>query len=412
MPQHHDLSAPQQRLFFLDWLRICAFFLLIAYHIGMYYVSWDWHVKSPYASNAIEPLMMLSSPWRLSLLFMISGVASSFLLQKLSLSSFARQRTWTLLPPLLFGMLVIVPPQAYLEVVEKLAYQGSYLDFMRLYLQAYHGFCRGNNCLDLPTWNHLWFVSYLWVYTLLLVALLSMFGKKLPNIISALSKMLTGWQCLVWPIVVLALARVGLLSFFPAKQNLVSDWYNHAHYLPLFLLGFALAHQRLFWQQLDALRWQSLTLGILGWALLAIYYQLPEHAINAEHELYWRLAQRIVFAAVEWLAICSVCGFAHHHLQFDSSKRRYLSQAVFPVYILHQTLIVVMAHALKPAQFHPAMEALILLVLTLTLSFAGFEIVRRSALLRPLFGLRAEAGAVLRTEHAAHIRDEPRFSSN
>ena len=53
--------------------------------------------------------MMLSSPWRLSLLFMISGVASRFMLDKLRVVQFVRQRSWRLMIPLVFGMLVIVP---------------------------------------------------------------------------------------------------------------------------------------------------------------------------------------------------------------------------------------------------------------------------------------------------------------
>ena len=69
-------------------------------------------------------------------------------------------------------MLVIVPPQPYFEVVHKAGYAGSYLDFLRLYFTGYGGFCRGGNCLVLPTWNHLWFVVYLWVYSVLLWALL------------------------------------------------------------------------------------------------------------------------------------------------------------------------------------------------------------------------------------------------
>ena len=58
-------AAPAQRLYFLDWIRIIAFLVLILYHTGMYYVSWDWHVKSADAGHAIEPLMILSAPWRL-----------------------------------------------------------------------------------------------------------------------------------------------------------------------------------------------------------------------------------------------------------------------------------------------------------------------------------------------------------
>ena len=109
------------RRFDLDWVRIGAFMLLILYHVGMYYVTWDWHVKSPDASHAIEPLMMLTSPWRLSLLFLVSGVATAYLLSRTA-KGLLGSRSFRLLVPLLFGMLVIVPPQSYLEVVEKGAY--------------------------------------------------------------------------------------------------------------------------------------------------------------------------------------------------------------------------------------------------------------------------------------------------
>jgi glucans biosynthesis protein C len=30
-----------ERRYDLDWERICAFMLLIVYHVGMYYVTWD-----------------------------------------------------------------------------------------------------------------------------------------------------------------------------------------------------------------------------------------------------------------------------------------------------------------------------------------------------------------------------------
>jgi glucan biosynthesis protein C len=114
MPTTHDLTA---RRYDLDWVRIGAFLLLILYHVGMYYVTWDWHVKSPHASTAIEALMPLTSPWRLSLLFLVSGVATGYLLERQGVPKFLGRRSVRLLVPLVFGMLVIVPPQSYLEVV-------------------------------------------------------------------------------------------------------------------------------------------------------------------------------------------------------------------------------------------------------------------------------------------------------
>ena len=377
------------RLYFLDWIRIFAFCLLIFYHTGMYYVSWDWHVKSPFASDAIEPLMILSSPWRLGLLFMISGVATAFMLQKFSVGALLRQRSWRLLLPLVFGMFVIVPPQAYFEVVEKVAYQGSYTEFMRLYVQGYHGFCRGSDCLTMPTWNHLWFVAYLWVYTLLGGLLVWLLGTRWQALSDGLGRLLKGWRIVALPVAVLAAARFGLADRYPSTHALGGDWYNHAQYFFLFVLGALLATQAGFWRQVAALRWTSLGLWLASWALIVCYWSIPEALAGSAEVQQWKPLMRTIYCLCQWAPILTVCGFGQCHLNFDSAKRRYLTQAVFPVYILHQTLIVSMAHWLKPVQLAPATEGLILLVLTFTLSFGGFELVRRIALLRPLFGLAA-----------------------
>ncbi len=385
---HHN------RLYFLDWIRISAFCLLILYHTGMYYVSWDWHVKSPFASDAIEPLMLLSSPWRLGLLFMISGVASAFMLQKLRIGTLLKQRSWRLLLPLVFGMFVIVPPQAYFEVVEKVAYQGGYAEFMRLYVHAYHGFCRASNCLRLPTWNHLWFLAYLWAYTMLGGLLVWLLGMRWRAASDGLGRLLSGWRIVALPVAVLAAARFALADNYPTTHALVDDWYSHAQYFFLFALGALLAMQASFWRQVEALRWTSLGLWLTSWALIVCYWSIPEALAGSADVLQWRPVMRTVYCLCQWAPILTLCGFGHRHLNFDSAQRRYLSEAVFPVYILHQTLIVSMAHWLKPVALAPATEGLILIVLTFTISFAGFEAVRRIALLRPLFGLGAPAAAL------------------
>ncbi|MDQ1814253.1 acyltransferase family protein [Massilia sp. CCM 9210] len=387
------MTSSPARLWFLDWVRILAFFVLILYHVGMYYVTWDWHVKSPFASHAIEPLMLLSSPWRLGLLFLVSGVASSLMLAKIGAGRFLRRRSAHLLLPLIFGMLVIVPPQAYFEVVEKVAYQGGYADFMQLYLGRYRGFCRGTDCLIMPTWNHLWFVAYLWVYTLLLGGLVIAFGARFDRLAARVGALLAGWKIIVLPVAVLSIGRMALMSRFPTTHALVDDWFNHATYLFLFLLGAMLARTPQCWPRLEALRWHGLGMAAAGWAALTIYYALPDDLVSAQVAAPLMHAQRIVYCLFAWSAIVAVLGFAHHHLNRDSANRRYLAQAVFPVYIVHQTLIVVTAHAIQPARLAPPVEALVLIVLTLTLSFGVADIVRRSRVLGPLFGIAPRASA-------------------
>jgi glucans biosynthesis protein C len=380
------------RLFFLDWVRIIAFFVLIFYHVGMYYVSWDWHVKSPHASSAIEPFMLLSSPWRLGLLFLVSGVASGAMLMRLPARQFMGQRSVRLLAPLIFGMFVIVPPQAYLEVVEKVAYTGSYAEFMRLYVSSYPGFCRGDDCLLMPTWNHLWFLAYLFVYTLLLGMMTMALGPRFDKLARRLGAMLHGWRLVLLPVAWLGLFKLLLQPHFPTTHALVGDWNNHAYSFSLFVLGALLSRERGIWPRMDAMRWSALGIALSCWAMLVICFSLPDDAMRPWLEA-WRNGQRMVYALCGWCAIIAACGFAHRHLHIDSAGRRYLTQAVFPVYILHQSLIVVIAHAIKPAKLAPVTEGLVLVVLTLWFSLGAFELVRRCRPMHLLLGIGSNRAA-------------------
>ena len=371
------------RHYFLDWLRIAAFGLLILYHVGMYYVSWDWHVKSPFAGPALEPWMRLSSPWRLSLLFLVSGAAVSMMLARDAGRSFVRSRSRRLLLPLLFGMAVIVPPQAYFEVVHKFGYAGTYLDFLGLYFRGAGDFCAGTRCLILPTWNHLWFVAYLWVYCVLLWALLQWRPGSLDGAARLSARWLAGPGLVLWPLAVLAALRIALAV--PSTHALVDDWFNHAQYLAVFVLGAAWARQPSVWPRIETLRWWALVIALAGWAamlLLSTRHATPS-AAPAVGVLLWRVAQ----AATQWCAILAALGFAHRHLNAGHRLHRTLVDAVFPVYILHQTLIVLLSQALRPLGWMPAVEGPLLVLGTFVLSFAGYEAVRRVRVLRPWFGL-------------------------
>ena len=373
----------------LDWVRIVAFMLLILYHVGMYYVTWDWHVKSPHASHAIEPLMMLTSPWRLSLLFLVSGVATAYLLERQGVRSFVAQRSQRLLVPLAFGMLVIVPPQSYLEVVEQIHYAGSFAEFWRLYLTGYSSFCDADGCLLVPTWNHLWFVAYLWVYTVLLYVAVRAWPTGIARLRALADRGLGGSGAILLPIAWLAGARLAL-GALPSTHALIDDWYNHAVYLFVFVLGFTLAGTRAPWAAFERARWHALGAALLGWAALVAYQGFYT---NGPPPDLVRFPMRALYAAEQWLAIVAVLGFARRHLNRDGAARRYLTTAIFPVYILHQTVIVIAAHALKPAGLPPATEGALLVLVTVAACFLGYEAIRRAGVLRPLFGLaRKERG--------------------
>jgi glucans biosynthesis protein C len=395
------LQPAPQRLYFLDWLRIGAFALLVLYHVGMYYVSWPWHVKSPDASTALEPFMRLSSPWRLSLLFLISGAATSLMLLRDGASAaWFGARAKRLLLPLLFGMAVIVPPQAYFEVVQQNGYTGSYFDFMRLYFSGYDGFCKaGGGCLILPTWNHLWFVAYLFVYSAALWLLLRLWPRLLETVAGTLARLQRGAALLWLPIAVLAVLRVTLIDRFPPTHALLDDAYLHAIYFVLFVVGAAWARDAPVWQRCAALRWPALGLALVAWVAMVVLPHWLGTTPAAREQ--WAWLARTMFATMQWSAIVAAVGFARTHLNRDHRWRAALAESVFPVYIAHQTLIVLFALALEPLRWAPALEGPLLAALTLAASFGVYLAVRRAPWLRTMFGLQAAARA---PASAARIR--------
>ncbi|MBO9688103.1 MAG: acyltransferase family protein [Mitsuaria chitosanitabida] len=399
------IGRPASRLTELDWLRVIAFGLLILYHSGMFYVSWDWHVKSPRLIPALEGWMLWLNPWRMSLLFVISGAATALMLGRppardgteapnapvgAGLGRLLATRSRRLLLPLVFGMAVVVPPQSYLEVVEKLHYAGSYLDFLKLYFQAYHGFCRGDDCLTLPTWNHLWFLPYLWAYTA--VVLLACLASRRWMTHPGWGQVVRGGRLLWVPWLLFAIARQHLLDRFPTTHDLTHDWYQHAVYGAMFVLGVVLFGSREdrhgAWEAARRWRWVALV-GFIVVQLLSQGLTAGWQAAHGEHFSDWFLmAMRALNAGKQWLPIVAALGWGRQLLaDRDSVLLRWLTVAVFPFYIVHQTATVIAGHLLAPLQLPLAVEATALVAITAAACLIGAELATRLPLLRPWMGL-------------------------
>ncbi|MFB9265572.1 acyltransferase family protein [Bradyrhizobium erythrophlei] len=375
----------------LDWVRIGAFGMLILYHVGMLYVPWSFHIKSVHRVPALEPLMLVLNPWRLSLLFLVSGVATRFMLRKSAVGALLRARTTRLLVPLVFGMLVIVPPQSYDQVVEAIGYSGSFLDF---YINDYFAFgakfCPGP-CILLPTWNHVWFVAYLWIYTMALGVELLALPPVTDWIGQRLAPVLSGPLLLVVPSLVFAGFRFWLFPVFPPTHALFGDWYDHALFASMFLIGFVLADAGAFWDAIERQRWIAVGLAALFFVSFLALRSVRDGGLPL------RLYGSLAYGSYQWMCTVVVLGFARRCLNQDPGLRRYLTDAIFPYYIVHQTAIIMIAHALQGSDLPAWEEAGIVISGTALACGLTYEIVRRVSFLRPLFGLRSsEPGSVAR----------------
>jgi glucan biosynthesis protein C len=389
------LAAQDVRRTDLDWVRIGAFLLLIFYHVGVFYAP------GPTAVGAISPRplpwlvipMVLVNPWRLLVLFVVSGAATRFMSDKMSPAALLKSRSVRLLIPLAFGILVIVPPQCYVQIAERCGYSGSYFDFWGRYLQADQQLCAGGPHLIVPTYNHLWFVAYLWVFTAVLALTLAVAPSLLARMQRLIERAFSGWGLFLWPVCWLALAWLFLEHRFPLS-------YACAIEIPAFLFGYLTLKSDVIWMRVDKLRWRVLAAALLSYCSMIglAFLVLGAHdgwgaQIAASHSGLRTLELRTMGAAEYGLDQClwilAVFGIARHYLaNRDGPIRRYLTDAIFPFYIIHQTTIEVVGHYLAKERLPLGIEATLLIGATIASCFVTYEVARRIRPLRPLFGLK------------------------
>ncbi len=204
------------------------------------------------------------------------------------------------------------------------------------------------------------------------------------------------WALWLLPLVLLALLRLALLSPFPSTHALVGDWYNHASYFTVFLIGVGLAAQPQLFARLEALRWAALAVALLAWLGITAYDNHVRGLPAVPEDL--RALQRVAYAGLQWSAIVALLGFAHRHLNRDHRWRAALNEAVFPLYLVHQSVIIVLAMALAPHALPAAAEAVLLVLLTFTLGLLFWRLARASGPLRPWLGLPSR-----RTRRPVHL---------
>jgi len=370
----------------IDALRALAFLLLILYHVGMYYVAdWPWHLKSPHAAAWLKWPMQVVNIWRMDLVFLVSGVALGFLFRGQRPLALVRQRALRLMLPLAIGMTLVVPYQAYAEGLVKGLVEPGFIAFMARYWTmgpwpkgAFAGSDFG------MTWNHLWYLPYLFAYTalvaLLLPVLRSARGQRVRGAFTGLRR----WRLLVLPALPLVLFTLLLAPRFPATHDLIHDWFLHALYFTVFLYGYWMGVDEGLWRELERLRGWALALAA---ACIAAYFASRAAGVDV-----WAL--QVLRSLYLWSAIAAILGFAHRHLNRPWPWLGWATESVYPWYMLHQTLIVAGAVALAPWKLGPVAEPVLLVALTIAGCWALSDgLIRRIGWLRPLFGLKRIAPA-------------------
>lgn len=386
LPRSHEKISNEKfggRQYFLDWVRLCAFAYLIFYHTGMMFVKWPWHIESGYDSEFLKSIMLLTSNWRLDILFIVSGVAISFMISKMSLKYFIRQRMVKLLIPLIFAIAVIVAPQSYFEALQKGVFDGSFWQF---WTSKYFSFSWDERMIaPFPTFNHMWYVLYLVAYTIILLPLFAFINSTRG---AALLPKLEVWLIKGARIIWLPLVIYFLILFINGDDNithaLIDDGYGNSIYIFELVMGVLFVRMPAIWEAFERNRYLSLTIGLIGYgALLAIFY-LPRDILPFDGGEAWGK----IALCVKWSWIALIIGFARRYLNFTNGALKYGNKVVYPFYILHQTVIITLGYYVINWKLSAVSGYLIISLGTFVICGLLYEtVIKNVNILRLLFGL-------------------------
>lgn len=353
----------------LDWLRVLAVLLLVPFHSALIFIL-DPHVvmyvKDGVNSSSLNRFAGWIHQFHMPLLFYVSGAATYFSLKKREGGQYIKERFLKLLIPAISGLIIIIPPITYIALIAK----GNSVDFRQHFI---HFWQLGNDDLTGMdgkfTPAHLWFLLFLFVFSLTGLPFFSMLKKDKNTEIFKRIIDKTGI-----PVIVLV---VFILLTSAANLNILGDK-NPVYYFLIFFCGYLFMMDDRFQHTIDNYVWLFLVTGITCEIIRQFHYSF----ISNETVVF------IIGNLNRWMWLLCILGFGHRSLKTNHRVLNYLSSASYPFYIFHLLLNTIVGFYIIKLPFGAEIKYSIIVVLTILSTFLVYEFVKRISVIRFLFGIK------------------------
>ncbi|UCG57381.1 MAG: acyltransferase family protein [Phycisphaerales bacterium] len=374
-------SSKSKRYYYIDWLRLLAIFMVFLFHNARFFDSDDWHVKNAETSQVFTIFTTFTSQWLMPLFFLLSGLSAYYALSIQTARRYVWSKVRRLVVPLIVGTFTHVSYQVYLERLTHGDFAGSFMEFLPHYFEGGYGL--GGNFAWMGL--HLWYLEMLFVYSVLMLPLfLWLRGKRMQPIISRL----TG--CLAKPgaIFLIAVPAVIMELLSDAQQHIVfgEHWggWSMLPHLAFFVTGYFVALDPRLISTIEKHRIVALIIALI---LSIVLYICALSAAGLQ--FLGTPTGSIARVLHTWFWLTAMMGFAHRHLSSANRFLGYANEGVLPLYILHQTVIILIGYHIVQLD----VAIVVKYVLITTLSFAAIvalyePLIRRFNVLRFLFGMK------------------------
>ena len=365
------------RAYYIDWIRIGVILLLVPFHSAVTFTTrGDGYIRYPQSVPAMDIGLWFLSIWIMPVLFVVSGFASYQALQYRTPREYLKNRQAKLLFPFLAALVLLCPPMAYLRALFMGSFQGSFLQFYPRF------FTHGAHPIGYFNWGHLWFLIYLYVFTLILLPLfIRMMRERTRTSVIAASAILEKGLWVYLTAIPLMFSQTVLGPLFPNNFNIFSDWAYFTLYLVLVLYGFLFAMNERILHNIQRIRTVSLVLVILLFvpeAFLRIWGMGT--ALGPISPAYNVL---ILFASV-----FAALGYTRRFLNQPYRFYHYLHRASFPFYILHFFPITVVSYFIARSDLNVWLKYLTIVVFAYPSTVVLYEIIRRIPVVGSLSGIK------------------------
>jgi peptidoglycan/LPS O-acetylase OafA/YrhL len=345
-----------ERRYDIDWLRVIAIGLLLIYHMAIGFQPWGIFIGFIKNDESLEslwvPLSMLNV-WRIPILFFVSGMGVYFAIQRRNWKELLQERALRILLPFLFGMVAIVPLHVFV-------WQHYYHQDISYMLNP----------------AHLWFLGNIFIYVLVLLPLFfylkNSSNNRFRNFLQRLFR-----NPLALAIITIPFILESEIIQPDSFELYAMTWHGFVLGFIAFLMGFICVYSgNAFWETVTRWRWILFILAAGMYILRVVEYDMrtPDYMMSIESNLW----------------IFTVFGFTHKYLNKHGKVLRYLSEAAYPVYIIHMVFLYAGSAVLFPMEISAPWKFVLLTVFTIASCMLTYEfVIRRIPFLRPLFGLKS-----------------------
>jgi len=348
-------------------------FAVFLHHVCMPFNGDGWHIMNNESSKALDDIMVYFEQFRLPILFFISGVGTVILLSKITVKKFAIDKMLRLFIPLVVGSLLIIPPQSYIENISEFQSYWQAFPILTLKFET----------------NHLWFIEYLIVFAFFAIPINMVLSTQLGSMIIGLIEKLSRYKLGLYGLVVLLIAVKLYFSLnFPSDDNKVENLSSSTFYLFFFIAGMVFIRSKNIWQAIGKQRYYNLLLLLFSTIVFYGYYYSPDLSPYLSIEMRWAIWW-LVCCLVAWSALLTILGYAQFYFTNSPTWLRLSNELIYPFYIFHQTVIVVIGYFVITWQTSIPIKIMALFFLSFAVTAViCLFIVKPFNIFRFLFGLK------------------------